>query len=563
MGLVSSGQRATANGSFVSKADDQGLALETITHAAQVMAGQISVEGVATALLNAGLTVSGAPRGIVALSSKAPFSGTEELLSLDSADMVRSRPPSSIEHLPNEIWSRAVRERIPQIRFGHDQQTAFPTQAGSGSAYLVSALCTPLVSRDEVSGFLYLEFDHGADRMTNPRLATMTLLASQAAMTLDAIRAFDGVRNTPMWQTRSQMIGRVATFRWSPKARLAEGPPEFYALLGLDPAMGPINYATMTKIQHPADYPRSQATVDEAVRRRAPLRMEWRLLQPTGEVRNLLWSGQFDTADPDNPWLQGVVMDITDLKAADDALRVAQEDADRQMRLAWLGELAGSIVHEINQPLSAITSSAEAALRWINREQPDLEAATQSIERIRELGHSAVRTVAGMRALSSSLPRDLTDRSLNALIAEALQVSGPLIGRADAWTEVAFDPSQPIIRCDPTQILQVVLNLIRNALDSLRETHGRERYLKIKTFVDCDFVTAEIEDNGIGISSEVAERLFNPLYTTKKDGMGLGLSICRRVIASHQGIITAKPNPPFGAIFAMSLPLTRGHDGAA
>jgi two-component system sensor kinase FixL len=545
----------------VSEADEQGLTLETITHAAQVMAGQISLEGVATALLNAGLTVSGAPRGIVALASAAALGCMDSTPSLASADMVIARPASGVGNLAGDVWARAVRERTPQIRFNMDQETAFPADIVPGRR--VSVLCTPLVSRDEASGFLYLEFDHGADRMTNRRLATMTLLASQAAMTLDAIRAFDGVRNDPIWQRRSKMAGRVATFRWSPKARLAEGPPEFYALLGLDPEMGPINYATMTKIQHPADYPKSQATVDDAVRRRAPLRMEWRLLQPDGEVRNLLWSGQFDTSNPDDPWLQGVVMDITDLKAADDALRVAQEDAERQMRLAWLGELAGSIVHEINQPLAAITSSAEAALRWLRRDEPDLAAAISSIERIRELGHSAARTVASMRALSSGVPKELAERSLNALVAEALQVASPLISRVDARTELSFDSSQPIVRCDPTQMLQVLLNLIRNALDSLRETHGRERSLRIVSFTARGFVTAEVEDNGVGISPEAAERLFNALYTTKKDGMGLGLSICRRVMASHQGTISARPNAPFGAIFSISLPQVAGPTSVA
>jgi len=202
--------------------------------------------------------------------------------------------------------------------------------------------------------------------------------------------------------------------------------------------------------------------------------------------------------------------------------------------------------------------SAEAALRWLEREQPDVEAAARSVERIRELGHAASRTVAGMRALSSSLPRELTERSLNALIAEAVQVSRPLIGRAEVQTELSFDSTHPIVRCEPSQMLQVLLNLIRNALDSLRETSGRQRCLVIRTFEQSGSVTAEVEDNGVGISREVAERLFNPLYTTKKDGMGLGLSICRRVMASHCGTISARPGTPFGAIFAIRLPQAPG-----
>jgi two-component system, LuxR family, sensor kinase FixL len=536
----------------MTEAEEQGLTLETITHATQAMAGQISVEGVATTLLNAGLTVSGAPRGVTALWINSGFNVGDISLSLTSADIVKSRPALTLEHFPAEIWRSAVTERAVQIRFLQDQPTAFPDPAGIDAS--VSALCAPVVSQDAVNGFLYLEFDHGADLMTNRRLATTSLLSSQAAMTLDAIKAFDGVRTDPIWQTRNLIAGRVATFRWNPRERLSEGPPEFYALLGLDPAMGPINYSTMTKLQHPADYPRSQATVDDAVKRGGPLCVQWRLLRPNGEIRNLLWSGQFDAVNPDDPWLRGVVMDITDLKAADDALRAAQEDADRQLRLAWMGELSGSIVHEVSQPLGAVISSAEAALRWLDRDPPDVMAAIQSLERIRETGLAAARIVAGMRALSSNFLTEPADRSLNAIAAEALRLSGPLLSRVEVRVEVFFDSAQPLVHCDASQILQVLLNLVRNAIDSLRDVEGRDRVLKVRTFVELGRVVAQIEDNGVGLTPDVAERLFNPLYTTKKDGMGLGLSICRRIMAAHLGDITAKANPEFGAVFTLSVP---------
>jgi two-component system sensor kinase FixL len=540
------------SGTDVIEAGEEQLTLETITHAAQAMAGQSSIDGVATALLNAGLAHSGAPRGVVVITADGALGFDGRSLALAPGDLIRSRPSVNLDNLPRETLQSAIVEGEPQIHFLQDQASAFPDEVEAGA--MVSALCTPIIARETVTGFLYLEFDHGAALMSNRTLATMNLLATQAAMTVEAIRAFDGVRNAPIWQTRSLMIGRVAPFRWSSKLRVSDGPPEFYAILGLDADHGPVNYATMTKLQHPADYPRSQATVDDAVRRRAPLRLEWRLLRPNGEIRNLLWTGQFDTTDPEDSWLQGVVMDITDLKAADDALRVAQEDADRQLRLAWMGELAGSIVHEIAQPLGAVISSAEAALRWLDRETPDVANALQSIERIRQTGLAATRTVAGMRALSSNVQTEVAENSVNAMAAEALRLSGPQIGRALAQVEVAFDPSQPIVLCDATQMLQVMLNLIRNAVDSLREVDGRERMIKVRTSVHAGQVVAEFEDNGLGLAPDVAERLFNPLYTTKKDGMGLGLSICRRIMAAHHGSISAKPNTEFGAAFVLTLP---------
>src|ERR1700744_6084001 len=165
-------------------------------------------------------------------------------------------------------------------------------------------------------------------------------------------------------------------------------------MLGFDEDSGPIDFVSMTSRVHPADYPAAQAVVDDVVRRRAPFRMEFRIVLPSGDVRNLLWSGQFDQTKPDEPELVGVVMDVTELRAADEVLRAAHEEADRQLRLAWLGEMAGSIVHEVNQPLGAIVSSADAAMRWLDRDKPDVEAGMRSIERIAETAAKAGRTVA-------------------------------------------------------------------------------------------------------------------------------------------------------------------------
>jgi two-component system sensor kinase FixL len=534
----------------VTETDARQLTLEGITRAAQVMAGQISLDGVATALLNAGLTVSEAPRGVVVLAASGAVKVDGERLAPDAADLVRAKPDMILTDLPAVLCLAAIQERAPQIRFAHDQPTAFP----SAGVATVSALCTPVVTREGVAGFLYLEFDADADGLTPHRLASMTLLASQAAMTLDAIRAAASQREDARWRARSQMVGRVAAFQWNPTTRLSDGSPEYYAILGFDPADGPINFSRMTTLVHPADYPLAQATVNDAVRRRAPIRMEWRIQRPSGEIRNLLWTGQFDVSDPDQPVLQGIVMDLTDLNGADEALRVAQEDADRNLRLAWLGELAGSIVHEVNQPLGAIVASAEAAMRWLDRDTPDLGAARQSIARIRETAEAAGRTVASMKTLSAQVPMEPVERSLSALASEALEMSTPLITRGQVTLDLQFDPDYPIVRCEPGQILQVLLNLIRNAVDSLRELDERDRRLTVRTFARGDQVVIEIEDNGAGLTAETAERIFNPLFTTKADGMGLGLSICRRIVDAHDGAISVRSTPGRGATFIVALP---------
>jgi C4-dicarboxylate-specific signal transduction histidine kinase len=227
--------------------------------------------------------------------------------------------------------------------------------------------------------------------------------------------------------------------------------------------------------------------------------MEFRIVLPSGDVRNLMWSGHFDLADPDSPELVGVVMDVTELRAADDLLRAAHEDADRQLRLAWLGELAGSIVHEVNQPLASIISSADAALRWLERDEPDIDAALKSVERISEIARRAGRAVADMRAMTSSSPLEVVERSMNSIVGEALQMSSAMIARMDVRTEIVFDPAKPMVSVNPAQLLQVMLNLVQNAIDSMREVADRSRILGIRTATNASSVIVEVGDTGLAL----------------------------------------------------------------
>jgi two-component system, LuxR family, sensor kinase FixL len=253
-------------------------------------------------------------------------------------------------------------------------------------------------------------------------------------------------------------------------------------------------------------------------------------------------------------------MDLTELRMAADLLHGCQHKADRQLRLAQLGELAASIIHEVNQPLEAIVSSADAALRWLDRDEPDVVAATRSIERIRAIASRAGRTIVDMRSLSSNRLIELKERSLNTVVDEALQISRPQIGRADVKMQIFFDPSRPIVKVNTALLLQVMLNLIQNAIDSMWQVQDRQRALNVRTIAGSDSVVAEFEDNGVGLPKGTAVQLFDPLYTTKKGGMGLGLAICRRVITAHGGTIAARSNPSCGATFAVILPQVRQAD---
>lgn len=247
-------------------------------------------------------------------------------------------------------------------------------------------------------------------------------------------------------------------------------------------------------------------------------------------------------------------MNLLELKIAASLLRGAKQEIDRQLRLTRLGELAGSIIHEVNQPLGTIVSSADAALRWLDRDNPDVAAAMRSIERIRAVASRTGRAIADLQSLSSNISINLTERSLNCVVDEALQISKPQIGRAGVKMEICFDPNRPIAKVNTALLLQVMLNLIQNAIDSMCEVPDRQRTLSVRTLAGSDSAVAEFEDNGLGLPDGPAAQLFHPLYTTKKSGMGLGLALCRRVIIAHGGSIHARSNASCGATFAISLP---------
>jgi two-component system sensor kinase FixL len=159
-----------------------------------------------------------------------------------------------------------------------------------------------------------------------------------------------------------------------------------------------------------------------------------------------------------------------------------------------------------------------------------------------------------MRALTSRATSDYVERPMNSILSEALQMSSVMIGRSDVQTQIEFDAARPMINVSAAQLLQVMLNLLHNAVDSMRDVTDRPRALRLRTQTAAGFVIAEIGDSGVGLPGGDADRVFDPLFTTKTGGMGLGLSICRRIVMAHGGTIFARANSGPGATFVVRLP---------
>jgi C4-dicarboxylate-specific signal transduction histidine kinase len=265
--------------------------------------------------------------------------------------------------------------------------------------------------------------------------------------------------------------------------------------------------------------------------------------------------GQFDVGPTGDLELDGIIADITERKAAEQALVDARNELSQAARLASLGELAGSIVHEINQPLPGIIASAEACLRWLARDPVKDAEARNSATRVIEQAHRAHDVVTSLRYLARGTRLRFTTVQVNDAVEEILLLLKRDLERGGITLRLALDKSMPPVEGDRVQLQQVVLNLVRNAIDAMTGVEAMPRVLTISSKVVDGHVIVGVSDTGIGIDIISMMRLFDAFYTTKSDGLGLGLSICRKIIAFHGGRLWVEESASNGATFMFSIPL--------
>jgi C4-dicarboxylate-specific signal transduction histidine kinase len=249
--------------------------------------------------------------------------------------------------------------------------------------------------------------------------------------------------------------------------------------------------------------------------------------------------------------------DISDRLRTDAQLRQLQADYSRAARISMLGELATSIAHEVNQPLSAIVTNAETNLRWLSRDVPNLEKVGQLTARIAESARRASDIVQRIRGMAARREPERVPLDLNDVIDEALIfVRHETESRSIALVTKLGD-RLPLVLGDRVQLQQVIVNLLINAVQALAlagATHGR---IELETSDTGDSVTFTIRDSGPGIAQDHLERIFGSFFTTKDDGIGIGLALCQSIIAAHGGTIAVSNHPDGGAIFRFSLPAAK------
>jgi C4-dicarboxylate-specific signal transduction histidine kinase len=256
--------------------------------------------------------------------------------------------------------------------------------------------------------------------------------------------------------------------------------------------------------------------------------------------------------------MSGACQDVTDQRRSEAASRRSHDEITHLNRVAAMGELAASLAHELNQPLAAILLNSQAASRFLNRELPDLARACDCLNRIAEDGARAGQVIKSLRGLLKKGESLASLVDLNEVVSDALRLTGN-----DAMlrqVSVKFEPlpALPPIVGDRIQLYQVALNLIVNGLDAVTERPPGDRWVLVRTAeADGNGVEMTVEDSGKGIAESDLARVFEPFYTTKQEGLGMGLSISRTIVQAHGGRIWAENGTGCGAIFHCMLPVAQ------
>jgi C4-dicarboxylate-specific signal transduction histidine kinase len=253
---------------------------------------------------------------------------------------------------------------------------------------------------------------------------------------------------------------------------------------------------------------------------------------------------------------QRVVERTSELMRASEALREAQTELAHVNRVTTMGQLAASIAHEVNQPIAAAITNAQAALRWLGTLPPDLEEARQALGRVVKEGHRASEVVGRIRTLIKKAPPRKDDLEINEAILEVIALTSNEVRKNGVSVQTQLAEGLPLIQGDRVQLQQVILNLVINALEAMSGVSEGSRGLLIGTGKEASGgVLVAVQDSGPGLNPEGYERLFDAFYTTKPGGMGMGLSICRSIVEAHGGRIWASPTAGPGATVQFALPI--------
>ena len=371
----------------------------------------------------------------------------------------------------------------------------------------------------------------------------------------DRKRAEEELRRSETLLAEGQRLSSTGTFSWRVDTNVVTFSRELHRIFEFD-LDAPVTLGRLREQTHPEDRAIMDEKVNDVRAGRDISEIDIRLRMPDGRIKYLRILGRLIRRQDGRLEFLGAIQDVTQSRNAEEALDKIRSELAHVTRVMSLGALTASIAHEVNQPLAGIVTNASTCLRMLAADPPNVDGARETARRTIRDGNRAADVIARLRALFSKKAAVTETVDLNDATREVLALAFGDLLRNRVIARVELDDDHPLlVTGDRVQLQQVILNLVRNALDAMSEVNDRPRNLLVKADEEEEGrVRLIVRDTGVGFQPQGPERLFDAFYSTKDDGMGIGLSVSRSIIESHGGRLWAEPNEGAGATFLFSIP---------
>ncbi|WP_198651629.1 ATP-binding sensor histidine kinase [Dyella sp. C11] len=534
------------------------LDLATVIKVSEAVSGEMVFERLMETLMRTAIEHAGAQRGSLILPVGNGYQLAVEVETSRDGLVTVAIPNSTVgaDDLPQSVLHYVARTK--EIVVLHDASTSGPFVSDNyiHSHQTRSVLCMPIVKQAMLLGIMYLENDLTSDAFTASRLAILKLLASEAAISFENARLYQDLASRESRIRRLVDANIIGIFIWDIQGRILEANEAFLRMLGYDHddmVSKGLRWTDLTPPEWLDNDRRKRVPVLEATGCIPPYEKEF--FRKTGErVPVLIGVAAFEEKGSEGV---AFVLDLTERRLAADALRELQAELTHANRLATMGQLVASIAHEVIQPIGAARNNANAALRFLASDQQDLGEVREAIECVVSDTYRAGSIVGRIRDQVKKLPPRQEGVDLNYAIEEVIALVRGELSKSHVEVHMDLAKHLPPAHGDRVQLQQVILNLVINAIEAMAGVEVGIRQLSVTTTSDAsNSILVALTDSGPGVDIELRDRIFESFYTTKADGVGIGLSICRSIIEAHGGRLWADAAYPRGAIFRFTLPTT-------